>query len=138
MEIGYSKEEALHMSNIMKAWAEGKEIEVKGGDGSWLPLSKRPNFSCLPMSYRIKHVPKYVPYKWSEIGNEIAKRGMFVRILAPSGLGPVEGFYAITYFDYTIVKISGGSTPFYTYDEALSKLCWADGTPFGVDTADKE
>lgn len=137
MEMGFTKKEALHLSEVLKAYSEGKEIEFMRSDGSWVSLPENPSFASDPSLYRVKHVPKYRPYTWKEIGNKIAKRGMFVRILSPSGLDPIEGFYAITYFDYTIVKISGGATPFYTYDEALAKLCWADGTPFGVDTTDK-
>lgn len=60
-----TKEEAKHLSEVLKAYSEGKEIEMKSGN-DWIAICKEPWFTGNPMSYRVKPEPKYRPYANAE------------------------------------------------------------------------
>ena len=66
-----TREEAKELLPIIKAYAEGKTIQIFDDRNEWNDLNK-PTFDGDPSSYRIKPEPKYRPFKsqeecWSEM-----------------------------------------------------------------------
>lgn len=62
-----TKEEAKHLSEVIKAYSEGKNIEAYNSvDGKWWDVCANPSFTLPPDYYRIKSEPKLRPYANTE------------------------------------------------------------------------
>ena len=120
-----TREEAGRFWKVIKAYAEGKQIEIKDPyDGRW-KHAKNPNFTYQVNSYRIKKEHVYRPFEnanecWEEVvkhqpvGWIKSSTGILCNVLEIEQSGIV-----------TKNSISG-------YATAINDFVFVDGTPFGV------
>ena len=119
-----TREEAAKLLPIIKAYSEGKTIQIKPKEGKfWSSSYTDINFSDLFMrtaDYRIKPEPKYRPFKDAEeCWNEMQKH-------QPFGWVKVKDADEIKYTIYcTVGNLCDFEADFDDYT-------FADGTPFGI------
>ena len=120
-----TREEAKEWLPIIKAFAEGKTVQIKVR-GKWVDLCET-DFSRSPDEYRIKPEPKYRPFKnQEECWQEMLKHQPF---------GWIRGKYsAILYLIDSIASdreacVSGNHVSF---DFIIKNYEFADGTPCGI------
>ena len=120
-----TREEAGRFWPIIKAYAEGKQIEILDThDGRW-KLAKNPDFTFGVFSYRVKKEPVYRPFKnANECWEEMKRHEPFGWFKLPNG------------YLYSILHLTEGGVVlddmFYCYSSALKEFVFVDGTPFGV------
>lgn len=61
-----NRQQAKELLPVIQAFADGKTIQVKGGNGIWCDDVNELSFDLDPQYYRIKLEPKYRPFKDSE------------------------------------------------------------------------
>ena len=117
------RKNAKELLPIIKAYADGKSIEVRNhniDDDKWKETdypSFEPSFD-----YRIKPESKYRPFKDAdECWNEMLKH-------KPFGL-VIEKEYSEHFHINSIGESGVGG---YTYRNAFKEIVFADGTPFGI------
>ena len=124
-----TKEEAKHLSEVLKAYSEGKEIEIYDRIDGWIPICKEPCFVGNPMVYRIKPEPKLRPYKnteeflqaQSEHGPYIIGNCLFI---------PLKIYEdAIVYYAQ---KDEKGFEQMFTFVDLADRFAWQDGSPCGI------
>ena len=112
-----TREEAKELLPIIKAYSEGKDIEILVSTGEWELLTD-PYFDNEPSRYRIKPEPKYRPFKSiEECWEEMQKHQPFGWVI------DIKDKY------YTPITIVGDSTIF---DYIFKNKTFIDGTPFGI------
>ena len=122
-----TREEIKERLPIMRAFAEGKTIQVRiNNDSSWTDLlDDKLEISNL-YEYRIKSDPKYRPFKTQEeCWNEMLKHQPFGWVKSPRG----ELFCIDKVFEEGIVY-KHSSCHFNEYLEG--QYSFVDGTPFGI------
>ena len=113
-----TREEVKNLLPILQAFADGKTIQVKGGNGIWYDGENELKFDLVQQDYRIKPEPKYRPFKDSEeCWNEMQKH-------QPFGWTKLKG--EIEYSFITDVNDN------INYLSAIEEYTFADGTPFGI------
>ena len=124
-----TREEAAKLLPIMKAFSEGKTIQIKPKEGKfWSSSYTDINFSDLSMQatdYRIKPEPKYRPFKNAEeCWNEMQKH-------QPLGWVKCNGQYRLI---VRIVKdvLALDMASVCSFRECMTNAIFADGTPFGI------
>ena len=101
---------------IIKAYAEGKQIQFFNGD-KWIDL-EFPNFNEESCLYRIKSEPKYRPFESvEECWEEMQKHHPFGWLI------DIRDNY------YNHINRLGKSTDFYNLFKIYT---FADGTPYGI------
>ena len=123
-----TREEAKELLPIIKAFAEGKQIQDKiEGLTDWVDTNEI-NFvyECTRIKHRIKPEPKYRPFKTKEeCWNEMLKHQPFGWIKSPNG----DLLYIDKVFDEGVTHRSS----IFRFDDYLDgNYTFADGTPFGV------
>ena len=63
-----TREEAKELLPVIKAYAEGKTVQIKNKIGIWADLYE-PNWDSSPDKYRIKLEPKYYDISIEHINN---------------------------------------------------------------------
>ena len=122
-----TREEAKELLPVIKAFAEGKEIQYRNSFNEWIDIKKNEGLSFIktPLDYRIKPEPKYRPFKsQEECWNEMHKHPDFGWV--------TDGYYKSTISvksDSIVVTIS---TLEYDFGKAYIHFTFADGTPFGI------
>ena len=119
-----TREEAKELLPIIKAFAEGKTVQIKVR-GKWVDLCET-DFSRSPDEYRIKPESKYRPFKHQEeCWNEMLKHQPFGWIRNK--------------INRTMIHISfahGGYVMLATdtrgFSDVFDKFEFIDGTPFGI------
>lgn len=112
-----TREEAKELLPIIKAYAEGKTIQIFDDRNEWNDLNK-PTFDGDPSSYRIKPEPKYRPFKTQEeCWNEMHKHPDF---------GWVRDKLLKSYYPMEKVSIS------VNYSSIFEEYEFTDGEPFGI------
>ena len=125
-----TREEAKELLPIIKAFAEGKEIQYRTCPDKWVDIeeNERVNFTSPPSDYRIKPKPKYRPFKnQEECWNEMLKHQPFgwIRSIATQCLLNIDYIGRHTYGIWINNSIMYFDTAFNDYN-------FADGTPFGI------
>ena len=128
-----TREEAKELLPIIRAWAEGKNIQFLS-DGEWHDINQA-DFNCYPDKYRIKPEPKYRPFKTQEeCWNEMLKHQPF---------GWVKNEYSYVHIECVLENVIEFS-PVEDDDGTLltctinfTSVCeqgytFVDGTPFGI------
>lgn len=116
-----TKEQAKHLSEVLKAYSEGKELEYLTMDNEWVP-KRGSNFDANPFNYRIKPEPKYRPYKSAEEFLKAQKEhGPYIKIS--------DDYYLP---DMLLEKGICGAGEVETWDKVINKYKWQDGTPCGI------
>lgn len=120
-----TKEKAKYLAEVLKAYAEGKTIEVLLDDG-WREVNlDEYSLDAENEHYRIKKEPKYRPFRSAkECFEEMQKHQ------------PIGWLYWDTVFVH-ITEIGLGRIAFdncmYSFVEAFNKgYTFADGQPFGI------
>ena len=122
-----TKEEIKERLPIMRAFAEGKTIQVRiNNDSSWTDLlDDKLEISNL-YEYRIKPEPKYRPFKnQEECWNEMLKHQPFGWVKEKSS----EMLYYIAGLSNSDINIFSSICSFHT---AFSCYEFIDSTPFGI------
>ena len=120
-----TKEKAKYLAEVLKAYAEGKTIEVLL-DGGWREVNlDEYSLDAENEHYRIKKEPKYRPFKNAKECFEEMKKHQ-----------PIGWLYWDTVFVH-ITEIGLGRIAFdncmYSFVEAFNKgYTFADGQPFGI------
>lgn len=121
-----NREEAAELLPIIKAFSEGKMIQLFVG-GRWIDTGYITSNNS-PQHYRIKPEPKYRPFaNAEECWKEMRKHYPFgwVKLKATGKyfiLQAVGNFFAVVGIDDRPIN----------YDKLLDEYTFADGVPFGV------
>ena len=124
------KKEAKELLPIIKAFAEGKQIQYLDDRGFWVNVIGRVAFSDALSRYRIKPESKYRPFKTAEeCWNETHKHNDFPWIKHVDG----EYTQIKNIGKYEVkVEYSDRIREEYLFDEAFNVFTFTDGTPFGI------
>lgn len=122
-----TREEAKAWVPILQAFAEGKPIERKYGEGVWTQVNKVHVNRNFPDDYRIKPEPKYRPFKTrEECWEEMLKHEPFGWVVSQETGTKylINTLYAeevrYTHFTCKFCELLDNNTTFI------------DGTPFGI------
>ena len=125
-----TREQAKELLPIIKAFAEGKEIQYKNFLDEWTDIEENEglSFICPPSDYRIKpkSQPKYRPFKsQEECREEMHKHSDFGWIIAKDS--------KIMYHIY-VIGIGHVLTDCMSisFPETFAEYEFTDGTPFGI------
>lgn len=123
-----TREDAKQLLPIIKAYAEGKEIEIFDETKRMWITAILPRFNCDSSSYRIKPESKYRPFKNAEeCWTEMLKHQPFEWVKMKD---TESGYYILKGITNQVV-IGLNETPF-SYKKGVEYYIFADGTPFGV------
>ena len=128
------REQAKALWPIIKAYAEGKQIEIKPKvEGSYLDILEEDDMQYIDFKkcdLRIKPEPKYRPFKDAEeCFEEMKKHQPFAWI---------KDKQQHEYFNMISICINAATTfqydevEYYDYQRLINEYTFADGTPFGV------
>lgn len=125
-----NRKEAAELSPFIKAFGEGKDIEMRSKNphaqlNGW---AKMDEFIFGNFEYRIKPEPKYRPFaNAEECWAEMQKH-------QPFGFTKFKdtksGYYMVTYIASGAI-VGMNNTPF-SYEDMFDSYTFADGTPFGI------
>ena len=123
-----TREEAKELLPIIKAFAEGKQIQDKiEGLTDWVDTNEI-NFvyECTRIKHRIKPEPKYRPFKTKEeCWNEMLKHQPFGWIKSTNG--------DLSFIDRVFDEGVTHRTSIFRFEDYLDgNYTFADDTPFGV------
>lgn len=123
-----TREEAGRFWQVIKAYSEGKQIEVKDHKGTWSNI-ECPDFDLDVDYYRIKKESKYRPFEnANECWEEMKRHEPFGWFKLPNG------------YLYSILHMTEGGVVlddmFYCYSSAFKEFVFTDGTPFGAKEED--
>ena len=139
-----TREKAKELLPIIKAFAEGKIVQIKDKTGNWNDLYE-PCWNYSPDKYRIKPEPKYRPFKsQEECWNEMLKHQPFGWIYSKND----SCYYCIISVDEDKIELSPEMQPhsettikeyymensYVGFVTALEdyEYTFADGIPFGI------
>ena len=122
-----TRENAKQLLPIIKAYAEGKEIEIFDETKRMWITAILPRFDCGSSSYRIKPESKYRPFKDAEeCLAEMQKHQLF-------GWVKNQGLYRnIANVMSCSITFADNEARDVNYEQAFKNYTFADGTPFGV------
>ena len=122
------RNQAKRLLPIIKAFAEGKAIQLKTVDKGWQDIHSA-SFDSNPKNYRIKSEPKYRPFKGAEeCWQEMLKHQPFGWIKDP------RSFSYIIYLEDEMIGYGrvSGTILHDNFKDALRCFTFADGTPFSI------
>ena len=127
-----TREEAKELLPIIKAFAEGKIIELYDMHLGWIEVSN-PTFKIPPANYRIKPEQKYRPFKtkeecWAEMHNH-ADFG-WVKSKHNQEVTLIGRIFTLNEDLYLTWSINEGYC--ISSSDVFSDYTFTDGTPFGV------
>lgn len=122
-----NRKEAAELLPIIKAYAEGKEIEIFDETKRMWITAILPHFNCDSSSYRIKPESKYRPFKNAEeCLAEMQKHQLF-------GWVKNQGLYRnIANVMSCSITFADNEARDVNYEQAFKNYTFADGLPFGV------
>ena len=125
-----TREEAKELLPIIKAFAEGKEIQYRTCPDKWVDIeeNERVNFTSPPSDYRIKPKPKYRPFKTKEeCWDEMHKHPDFGWVKFCNSICFIQN---ISFNKITV--ISDEEICSTSFEGGFTNMKFADGTPFGI------
>ena len=128
-----TREEAKELLPIIKAFAEGKTIQMFDDENEWNDLNN-PTFDGDPSSYRIKPEPKYRPFKTQEeCWNEMHKHPDFGWIVAKDKKELVQiGRVLTSMLNNVMITLSIDEGHNFNSSHYFKKYAFTDGAPFGI------
>ena len=122
-----TRENAKALLPIIKAYAEGKVIQIINPSGQWID-SNEPIFNCDYSCYRIKQKVKFRPFaNAEECWEEMMKHQPFGWVKD----NETQSFFVCKAFGNLLFSIGIEDKP-YNYNEVLRDYTFSDGTPFGI------
>ena len=122
-----TREETTKAVKVMKAYANGKEIQYLDNDNEWIDV-ECPSFDWDKCVYRIKPELEYRPFEsQKECWEEMHKHSDFGWVVNKN----TKSIYHINAIWDETLSYGDGET-FSNYLEALNYYEFVDGTPFGV------
>lgn len=125
-----NRKEAAELLPIIKAFAEGKDIEYrsKGFNEDWKKVTQIPALSFKSFEYRIKPEPTYRPFAnaeecWAEMQKHQPVGFMKFK-------DTESGYYMLTGIARGVGV--GINDSLFSYDRVFDDYTFADGLPFGV------
>ena len=132
-----TREEAKELLPIIKAFAEGKEIQYRNSFNEWIDIKKNEGLSFIktPLDYRIKPESQYRPFKTQEeCWNEMLKHQPFGWVKSKKsdrhfsiGLAEWDNEFNDVFVTFACDGTLGRSSK-----DMFKDFTFADGTPFGV------
>ena len=125
-----TREEAKELLPVIKAFAEGKEIQYRNSFNEWIDIKKNEGLSFIktPLDYRIKPEPKYRPFKsQEECWQEMLKHQPFGWI-RNNDTQRLCNIGSIGRNNYGVVI----DNSILYFDLAFNTCNFVDGTPFGI------
>ena len=122
-----TREEAKELLPIIKAFAEGKEIQYRNSFNEWIDIKKNEGLSFIktPLDYRIKPESQYRPFKTrEECWNEMHKHPDF-----GWGLNNFGEYVNLSRISNDSIFTKGDA---FNFNKALKGFRFTDGTPFGI------
>lgn len=144
-----NRKEAAELLPIIKAFSEGKVIQVKQTSGEWISLSHI-SFDSDTKNYRTKPEPKYRPFKDAEeCWAEMQKHEPFGWVKAIPNKEYKAKYYPNSKDDinlyYQVQKVAPGYIKYddiddyceigeqdKSYEDVFKVITFADGTQFGI------
>lgn len=129
-----TREEIKKVLPVIQAFTEGKIIQTKNGDETWITIDKEADLNIeslaeYPDCFRVKPEPKYRPFKdadecWQEM-------------LTHQPFGWVKyqcDFFQIIHVDDNSIGYGStcGTILHSKFEDIFKDSTFADGTPFGV------
>lgn len=122
-----NRKEAVELLPIIRAYAEGKEIEIFNKTTKMWETAMLPHFDCDSNIYRIKPEPEYRPFKdTEECWLEMQKHQPFGWVKWN------DVRYNIYVVSLTSVSLINGNCKNMDFAYAYQKLIFDDGAPFGI------
>ena len=128
-----TREEAKELLPIIKAFAEGKVIEIFDDEIGWAVEKENPKFDLNPKFYRIKPEPKYRPFKsQEECWEEMLKHQPFGWLKSIRKQEKVHIGRVFEVKDYLLITLSINEGLNTNSSYFFNEYTFADGTPFGI------
>ncbi len=126
-----TREDARKAAEIMLAYADGKQVEIKCFDNKTWNTDSTPTFDWLSNDYRIKPQPTCRPFRDAEeCWNEMQKHQPFGWLKdIYSGFEPRWRYLVEKLIDDDFFITDGDR---YSWSEGFIRYTFADGEPFGV------
>lgn len=129
-----TREEIKKVLPVIQAFTEGKVIQTKNGDETWITIGKETDLNIeslaeYPDCFRIKPEPKYRPFKDSdECWQEMLKHQPFGWVKYQCD------FFQIIHVDDNWIGYGSacGTILHSKFEDIFKDSTFADGTPFGV------
>ena len=123
-----TREEAKELLPIIQAFAEGKTIQFRTNNRSWIDLLDNKLEICEPFEYRIKPEPKYGPFmSQEECWNEMHKHPDFGWVRCKQW-----GSYTLLGNIGNIIIRSTDECHKNSMNYMYEEYTFTDGTPFGI------
>lgn len=134
-----TKENAKELLPVIQAYAEGKKIQIKQSNDTWLDISVNDvDFCCEPSFYRIKPEEEYRPYKdcdemiadFKERSNTTTMPLIWVKDKCTKDALLITGFdYDNRSFKSLGVYINSS---WFSFDKLFESYTYLDNMPCGV------
>ena len=130
-----TRKEAKELLPIIRAFAEGKTIEIYNNT-EWQDLIiESIKFDCKPSCYRIKPEPRYRPFKTQgECWQEMLKHQPFGWLKSKKN-GSFHCIGEVLWsdeFKIVTIALSTSESLSRSSDSVFDEYTFADGTPFGI------
>lgn len=129
-----TREEIKKVLPVIQAFTEGKVIQTKNGDETWITIGKEADLNIesiaeFPDCFRIKPEPKYRPFKDSD--------ECWQEMLTHQPFGWIKyqcDFFQIIHVDDNLIGYGSacGTILHSKFEDIFKDSTFADGTPFGV------
>ena len=130
-----TREEAKELMPVIKAFAEGKEIQYRNSFNEWIDIKKNEGLSFIktPLDYRIKPESKYRPFKaQEECWNEMLKHQPFGWLKSIRKQEKVHIGRVFEVKDFVLITLSINEGINNNSSYFFNEYTFADGTPFGI------
>lgn len=136
-----TREEIKKVLPVIQAFTEGKIIQTKNGDETWITIDKEADLNIeslaeYPDCFRIKPEPKYRPFKDAdECWQEMLKHqpfGWTKKTCGNCNFLHIMELYSTGIVINMVDNFGCFKNLLETYGLAFAEITFADGAPFGV------